>query len=195
MVDDVQVLAIGDRGVAVKDLADAHNFIVDDFQLQGLPVASDEKKMVLMSSSFALRTELSRLIRIAGKPSNKHFRIASRNLGVDYSLTRRSTAVQRSRLSRAAARANRLGSVRKAGIAANKLANVARSSVASVATYGVGVVGVSDTSLTRLRACMHKAVFVRPQGRSTTADLEFVTPGSRSTADPAVPAMISPIYM
>ena len=196
VIDDVQLLAVGASKQTERETHDAAQFVISDLATKGLTVDLTDRKLVILASNAASARELKKKIafnKTRGRSDKKCIATVARNLGVDYSLLRRSVTVQKERLRTARRRATRLACVRKAGASAAKVASLLRSGATSVALYGSGVVGLSDSALAEARAIAHRSLLPSLGNRSATADFCFAAPGAKSPIDPAVEACVSPI--
>ena len=158
VIDDIQLLAVGDRRATEYEMSQAATFVIQDLRTQGLEIDTTARKLVVLASNSAAFRRLS--CRVASKNARQERRtmvMVAKNLGVDYSLLRRSTAVQSARLRLATKKARRLSQVRRGDASVVKVAQVARAGVTATALYGAGIVGVSNTAATRVRSAVHKA--------------------------------------
>jgi len=191
VVDDVQFLAVGDCAQVSSDIVRASRRLVESFDSIGLTVSTKPDKLSILTSSPALQSCIQRRLFLRTRKVKGCFKQGARNLGVDLSLRRRVAAVQKLRLKKAAERGRRLLRVRKAGVSASRIAMIAKAGLNTVAMYGVGVVGMSDSAIDQARRIVHGAVEKKPHGRSATADLEML----HDSLDPAYEATIAPIVM
>ena len=203
VADDIQILAIGGDRIVEEDLPDAAACLLDDMFAKGLEVAIGTDKLLFMTNMRRLRKSmLTRLVKKAGAQGNKlkrmslvgsPFKQISRNLGVDFTLGRRSVIIQRKRLQTVKMRSSQCSQVRKAGISASKLASVAKTGFTQTAVFGSGVIGFSDSAIHALRCSVHCVLVGKPKGRSVAADLQ--TAGTGFGADPAITAGVALIFL
>ena len=189
VVDDIQLLAIGDVVTIASDVAGAVDMIVDGLDRDGLVVSDKPGKFTIIASTAAAAEMARNKVRIRKTRCNKAVQRSVRNIGVDLSLVARATKVQQGRLKKASYRAARYARVGKAGVPSAKMAHIAKACISSVGLYGAGVTGLSDTAIDQVRAAVHKAVVPKPHGRSVTADLELCG----KNIDPAYDAAIMPL--
>ena len=84
--------------------------------------------------------------------TRKVFTRSARHLGADLSFSRRrSAAVQKDRSKEAYRRALKLRNLRKAGVAAAKIAMIANAGVVKCAAYAVDINGASDAQIASVR--------------------------------------------
>jgi len=143
-------------------------------------------KLALVSNIGAVAQAIGRRRALLGRAVAK----SVRNLGMDYAAGARTfSAVRKDRISKVFLRAKRLAFLRAGPLRAGR---IARQALNPMGLFGVGVTGIADGCLRRLRTAMHIGIIAKPMSRSCTVDLALL---SKSYTDPAVEGISRPIEL
>ena len=194
VVDDIQFLSYGRPNETQALVSEASDFLIERFEEDGLNIDVTTRKLAILTPHRGSADKILRSMRRSAPPGkvrgNKLWR-GARNLGIDFSVAIRSTAVRSARIKKAGCKSWRLRRVKKAGVATSQVAVIAKAGLNTVMLYGVGVTGMADSQIQRARSVVHRSMCPRPGKRSATADLFFARPGT--SLDPALEATAAPV--
>jgi len=141
-VDDVLAMAVHKEEEVGRKLASVGNDVVRTLEAELKFKVSDAKSHVVTSSNRVRKGLLMRMPRFKEK-------VVTKNLGVDFSLRRRSVKVWLARRKKARQKLKRIKVLRKAGGKTGKLAN---TGLRPALAYGAGCLGMADSRLQSMRA-------------------------------------------
>ena len=171
VADDIQLLAAGSEAYVKTTAVDISKKAFELMESSRLPISTP--KLVVLASSPSLAEAICEKVEGLEKAHVK----CSRNLGVDYKLSRASVgnrSVLKSRLCTAKQQAQRARQLRRAGANVGPLL---QRGVRPLGLYGVQVVGMSNAEIRSLRSSMNIALST--PGKSSTVQLAL-----KGIADP-----------
>ena len=186
VADDIQFSVVDTPLRCAVLLLEAHYFLRHEIEVEALlPISQD--KLAIVTSDH----KVAEIISKKDKCFKKSFKSTTRNLGVDFAGGKRYTKsnVRMKRVAITKFRSKRLRRVLAAGV---RTAQVVRAGLHSAALYGAGVNGIDPIYVSQLKTIFHKAVTMKYQARSATADLHFESDSS-SPLDPEYEAHACPI--
>jgi len=185
-VDDGTVSASGDELSAVVAVAGATDFVVQYCE-EELGLEISVKKSVAAASTMTL----ARLVVRASSSGKLTAVRAAKLLGAPSGGGRRRyVRPSRARLKTLKARVGRIHKLR--GASKVCIRNLVRASATPTVTYGVEVMGMSDSHLDAARSLVAKAVAPSAGGKSHHAVL-YAVDAAGSSVDPAIDAHVLPI--
>jgi len=185
VVDDLQVTLHGGCDTVQRDMVKLVDRVFP-FMEEQLRLPLSRPKLALVSNIGAVAQAIGRRRALLGRAVVK----SVRNLGMDYAAGARTfSAVRKDRISKVFLRAKRLAFLRAGPVRAGR---IARQALNPMGLFGVGVTGIADGCLRRLRTAMHIGIIAKPMSRSCTVDLAML---SKSHTDPAVEGIARPIEL
>jgi hypothetical protein len=185
-IDDIDVGATGDEDEVVNQIAGATETLVDGLENTVLAIVSKSKSKVL-GSSKAIRSRLSWRL----SPLGIGVAVEGKKLGCDFTLGKqRVLKVSKMRLASTKRRTRRF-LLLKRGAGRKKAAAIHKAGALPAATYGMAVLGASDSHLGVLRATHARVAGLDSQLGSQR--LGFLLRAG-TNADPAVAAHTLPMF-
>ena len=179
VVDDITIAGMGKQEEVASTVSGAVSEAIVGLEKAKLEVSDD--KSVLMSNVDVVRNAIASRVKRLKKGQTTH----TKNLGVDFTAGKPLRhKVSSIRLKKAAARIRRTRVLKNAGAKASRLVSTGLN---PALLYGVGVVGMTDSHLLKVRRAARKAAVSSVAGRNLTLDLMLmgkqVDPAYRANRD------------
>ena len=188
VVDDITIQGVSASERAKEmydgfehDLCDVVNYVTDDLEHGVGGTVSEEKSVIMGSSSEVVEKVLS------GTGHRWSSTDSTRNLGIDTSYTTATAKTQGGRIAQAQARKGRFAFLRGFG---GQVAAVVRAGPRASMVFGAGVQGATDAALTRIRSTVGACTFGPLGGSSLT--LRYMTASVRDL-DPVFAMTLGPL--